>query len=212
MTELIDLGEDMHHTREALHESYAALEQLTDAAKNLQTEVSRFQVRTSILREIDIFRAFSEEVQEHLDHQMQGHHFAPGEALIREGDLTDSLYVIAKGVVSVQIQLADGTMLEVARRAVRDVLGEFSLLTGEPRSASVIALTDCYAYEIKKDDIAAFIENEPKIAEHLSRILTERKLDTETKKNRYEAQKLDRDTLYAQTLQKIQQFFGLNHQ
>jgi CRP-like cAMP-binding protein len=209
MAEIIDLGEDMQRTREALQESYAALEQLTDAAQNLQTEVSRFQVKTSILQEIDIFRAFSEDAREYIDQHMQAHHFTAGEELIHEGDTTDSLFIIAKGVVSIQIKLADGKMLEVARRAVRDFLGEFSLLTGEPRSASVVALTECNAYEIKKEDIAPFIEQEPEIAKRLSTILTERKMDTETKKNRYEAHKLDRDTLYAQTLQKIQQFFGL---
>jgi methyl-accepting chemotaxis protein/CRP-like cAMP-binding protein len=211
MAEIIDLGEDMQRTREALQESYAALEQLTDAAQNLQTEVSRFQVKTSILQEIDIFQAFSEDAREYLDQHMQPHRFSPGEELIHEGDTTDSLFIIAKGVVSIQIQVADGKMLEVARRAVRDFLGEFSLLTGEPRSASVIALTECNAYEIKKEDIAPFIEQEPRIAERLSAILTERRMDTETKKNRYEAHKLDRDTLYAQTLQKIQQFFGLQN-
>ncbi len=209
MAEIIDLGEDMQQTREALQESYAALEQLTDSAQKLQTEVSLFQVKSSILQEIDIFRAFSERTQEYLDQHMQSRRFAPGEELIREGDTSDSLFIIAKGVVSVRIQLPNDETLEVARRAVRDVLGEFSLLTGEPRSASVIALTDCNAYEIRKEDIAPFIEQEPQIAERLSSILTERRLDTETKRNRYEAQKLDRDTLYAQTLQKIQQFFGL---
>ena len=211
MTEIIGLSDDMQHTREALQESYTALGQLTDAAQKLQTEVSLFQVKSSILQEIDIFRAFSERTREYLDQQMHSRRFAPGEELIREGDTTDSLFIIAKGVVSVQIHLDNGETLEVARRAVRDVLGEFSLLTGEPRSASVIALTDCNAYEIKKGDIAPFIEEEPQIAEHLSTILTQRKLDTETKRNHYEAQKLDRDTLYAQTLQKIQQFFGLQH-
>jgi CRP-like cAMP-binding protein len=209
MTEIIELGHDMHDTRAAVQESYAALEQLTEAAQNLQTEVSRFQVTRSILQEIDIFRAFSEAAQAHIHDHMHPRHFAPGEALIREGELTDSLFIIAKGVVSIQIRLADGEALEVSRRAVRDVLGEFSLLTGEPRSATVVALTECNAYEINKADIAPFIAREPEIAERLSAILTARKLDTEAKRNRYEAHKLDRETVYAQTLQKIQQFFGL---
>ena len=46
MAEIIDLGEDMQQTREALQESYTALEQLTDAAQKLQTEVSLFQVKS----------------------------------------------------------------------------------------------------------------------------------------------------------------------
>jgi CRP-like cAMP-binding protein len=207
--ETLHLGGDMTQTMEALQESYSAIGQLNDAAQNLQNEVSRFQVRSSILEEIEIFHPFSDEAKTYLQQHMRGHHYAPGELIIQQGELTNSLYVIAKGVVSIQVRLQDGESLEVARYAVGQVLGEISLLTGEPRTADVLALSDCYAFEIKKEDIAPFIEAEPDIAERLSAILTERKLDTETKRNRYEAHQLDRDAEYTKILNKIQDFFGL---
>lgn len=209
--ETLHLGEDMTQTMEALQESYSAIEQLNEAAQNLQNEVSRFQVSSSILEEIEIFRPFSDDAKTYLQQRMQGRHYAPGSLIIRQGDLTNSLYIIAKGVVSIQVQLQNGESLEVARYAVGQILGEISLLTGEPRTADVLALSDCYLFEIHKEDIAPFIEAEPEIAERLSAILTERKLDTETKKNRYEAQHLDRDAEYARFLHKIQSFFGLKH-
>ena len=207
--EALHLGEDMTQTMEALQESYSAIGQLSDAAQNLQNEVSRFQVRSSILQEIEIFHPFSDEAKTYLHQHMQGRHYAPGDLIIRQGELTNSLYIIAKGVVSIQVRLQNGESLEVARYAVSQILGEISLLTGEPRTANVLALSDCYLFEIKKEDIAPFIEAEPEIAERLSAILTERKLDTEMKRNRYEAKKLDRDAEYTQFLSKIQDFFGL---
>ena len=39
-----NLSEGMDQTREALHETYSAIEQLNDAARGLQKEVSRFQI------------------------------------------------------------------------------------------------------------------------------------------------------------------------
>jgi len=208
-TAIVNLSGDMEQTMEALRESYSAIEQLNEASQNLQKEVSRFQVSFSILREIEIFQPFSAEAKSYLNQNMQGLHFSPGETIVRQGDLTNSLYIVAKGMVGIWVQLPDGKSIEVARGAPGDILGEISLLTGEARTASIITITDVYLFEIKKEDIAPFIKAEPKIAERLSAILTERKMDTEAKKNRYELKKLDKDALYKQTLHKIQQFFGL---
>ena len=41
---MANLSEEMDQTREALHETYSAIEQLNDAARGLQKEVSRFQI------------------------------------------------------------------------------------------------------------------------------------------------------------------------
>jgi CRP-like cAMP-binding protein/uncharacterized protein YoxC len=211
-TAIVRLDEEMMETMDALHTSYSAIEQLNKAAQDLQKEVSRFQVSRSILKELKIFRPFSEEAKSSLNQRMQGHHFSPEETIIRQGDRTSSLYIIAKGVIGIWVRLQDGNLLEVGRKGAGDLFGEISLLTGEPRTATVIAITDAYLFEIKKDDIAPFIEAEPEIVERLSAILTEHKMDTAAKKSRYEAQKLDKDALYTQTLHRIQQFFGLKQE
>ncbi|MBW2204316.1 MAG: hypothetical protein JRF52_09530, partial [Deltaproteobacteria bacterium] len=83
------------------------------------------------------------------------------------------------------------------------------LLTGDPRIATVFAITDVYLFEIRKEDIAPYIKAEPEIAERLSSILTKNMMDTEAKKSRYEAHKIDGETFYGETLQKIQRFFGI---
>ncbi len=204
------LSNDTQQTMAALRESYAAIAQMNTAVQDLQKEVSRFQVSSSILNEIEIFQPFSNEAITYLREHMQGHHFSPGNAIVCQGDLTDSLYIIAKGVVGITVQLPDGSSLEVARKAAGDIFGEISLLTGEPRTATVTAITDAYLFEMRKKDIAPFISAEPAIAERLSAILTERKLDTETKKKLHTSHKEDREAMYSQTLDKIQQFFRLN--
>lgn len=209
-TEMTSLSNDMTYTRTALQESYVALQQLNEAAQTLQTEVSRFQLNASILNEIEIFQPFPEDAKAYLHHHMQNHPFSPGSVIIRQGERSDSLYIVAKGVVSVQIELPDGKMLEVGRKAVGEVFGEISLLTGEPRTANVLGLTEGSVFELKKTDIAPFIEADPAIAERFSAMLTTHKLDTEAKRNRYAAHPTDRDTIYQHTLHQIRDFFGLD--
>ena len=41
---MVNLSEEMRQTRDSLHETYGAIEQLNEAARNLQEEVSRFQI------------------------------------------------------------------------------------------------------------------------------------------------------------------------
>ena len=69
-------------------------------------------------------------------------------------------------------------------------------------------------YDIQQDDPRVDLTACPdvfgEIAERLTSIFIKNKMDTEAKKNRYEAQMIDRETFYRDTLQKeIQRFFRL---
>ena len=54
--------------------------------------------------------------------------------------------------------------------------GEMSLLTGEPRLATLSAASDCIAYEITKDAMSALLSERPELAETLGAIVAARKL------------------------------------
>ena len=206
------LHQDTVRTMDAVQDAYTAISKLNRAAQDLQQEVSRFQVNFDLVKEFEIFTPFSEEARAYLFEHLHHLHFPSEAAIVHQGDTTDSLYIIAKGVVRITVRLPNGNDLEVARQGTGQVFGEISLLTGEPRTATVSALTDVELFEIRKCDIAPFIAEEPRTAEYLSNMLTDRKIDTATKCNKHEAQKLDRDAIYRQTLNKIQQFFELEHQ
>ncbi|MBW1780831.1 MAG: cyclic nucleotide-binding domain-containing protein [Deltaproteobacteria bacterium] len=203
-----ELSQDMDHTVASLRESFSAIKQLNTAVNELQKEVSKFQVSSSILLDMGIIQPFSDEAKSDLNQKMQGHHFSANETIIRQGDPTDSLYIIAEGVVGISVEMPDGNSIEVARKSAGDFFGEIALLTGEPRTATVFAITDVYVFEIRKDDIAPYIKADPEIAERLTAILTKNMMDTEAKKSRYEANKIDGETFYRETLKKIQRLFG----
>src|SRR3954452_23577412 len=64
----------------------------------------------------------------------------PMERVIVQGQPGDSLFVVVEGTVEVMLRRADGAEVNLATRPHGTVLGEMSLLTGEPRSATVRAL------------------------------------------------------------------------
>lgn len=71
---------------------------------------------------------------------------------IHQGNNDDSLYLIARGKVSV-IRTEEDREIEIARLDAGDFVGETSFLRGEPRNATCRALTPCAIYELKRSDL-----------------------------------------------------------
>jgi CRP-like cAMP-binding protein len=103
-------------------------------------------------------------------------HFHAGEVLFRQGDPGDSLFILTEGLLDVFIDEGNGAAQRVGRVLPGEFVGEMSLLTGEPRSATIRALTPCVAYEIGGDVVRALLELRPQIAEVLSHVVAERRL------------------------------------
>lgn len=73
------------------------------------------------------------------------------------------------------------TRLSLATLGEGDYFGEMSLLTGEPRSASVVAEGPCETFVLERADLAPILESDPAVAETLSRVLAERTAATEAR-------------------------------
>ncbi|MEL6435718.1 MAG: mechanosensitive ion channel family protein, partial [Pseudomonadota bacterium] len=100
--------------------------------------------------------------------------FFPGQTLVSQGEEGASLYVAAEGVLDVHITASDGSTLPVGHILAGDIFGEMSLLTGEPRSATVTASTGVIAYEVTRAQFEAVLKQRPAIAEEVSRIVAQR--------------------------------------
>ena len=89
--------------------------------------------------------------------------------------------------------------------------GEMSALTGEPRSALVVAATDALVFEITKTQIAALIRNRPELAEKIAEVVTERKLRNSqaVAKASLSTTMVKKKSLTAQLMSKMLSFFGL---
>ena len=162
----------------------------------------------SILNEIDIFKSFTDEIKYNLSQKMSKHFYHPNEIIIQQGDQGDSLFIIVEGSVSVRIQI-DEKQVEVDRMGASSFFGEMALLTGEPRNASIVSLSSCLLYEITKSDIAPFFKEFPEITEILSHELTRRIVHRQMKKDKYNAEQIDKVALNQSFVSKISNYFGL---
>ncbi|MBX9732193.1 MAG: mechanosensitive ion channel family protein [Sphingomonas sp.] len=134
--------------------------------------------RFRLLNQVQLFAGIDAETLHQLADRIARRNFAAGERLISAGDPGQSMFVMSEGLVSVRIPQGDSE-LDVAAFSPGDFFGEMSLLTGEPRSATIVAVTDTVAYEIDKTDIEHLLETCPSAAETLSMAAAERRLSSD---------------------------------
>ena len=114
----------------------------------------------SILRAEPLFESLSEEQLDHVVQEARLKLFGRGEPVIEEGAEGDSMFVMLRGAANVFVS-KNGSRIRVATLGEGDCFGEMSLLTGEPRSATVRADGDCYVMEIGKPVMGEIIRQLP---------------------------------------------------
>jgi small-conductance mechanosensitive channel/CRP-like cAMP-binding protein len=105
--------------------------------------------------------------------------FGKGERIITQGDAGDSMFILATGKAAVQVE-REGRSQPVGTLVAADCFGEISLLTGEPRSATVLATLDCEVLEIEKETMGILLREHPELAESLSDTVVARRSATRT--------------------------------
>ena len=104
--------------------------------------------------------------------------FGRGEKVIQQGAAGESMFILLHGEADVLIGTG-GQSTRVATLRDGDYCGEMSLLTGEPRSATVVARTDCEMWEIAKPVIAEFLQHNEALVQKLGALLAQRRMETE---------------------------------
>jgi small-conductance mechanosensitive channel/CRP-like cAMP-binding protein len=132
----------------------------------------------SILRQQPLFKTLSDIELDGLLPRGRTVHFGRGEKLIEQGTDGDSMFILVEGDASVVVN-RNGFQTHVASLRSGDCFGEMSLLTGEKRSATVIANTDCEAVEIGKPVLARSLKENPDLLNKLSELLAQRQLENE---------------------------------
>lgn len=157
------------------------------------------------LNAVSIFTPLSGEEIERLANASASRVYAPGEAIVRMGREGNSMFVIIRG--SVRVQIPDGNSSRTVNDlSENDFFGEMSLLTGEPRSANVVAAEETEVLQIRKEALKPIIEDNPALVEAISELIQERKQLLKTKSDET-ADVVGKDN--TGVLSSIKKFFGI---
>lgn len=162
-----------------------------------------------LLSKIPLFEPLKIGELKHLVQTLRRRIFDPGQTLVRTGDSGDSLFVLIEGLLAVKVE-RDGKLQQVACIEPGQCFGEMSLLTGEPRSATIHAITQSVVYEVHREPLKHLMDQRSELAEHLSRILAVRQLETREALKRNEAfrETEEFDSLARQLLARMREILG----
>src|SRR5262245_56677783 len=127
------------------------------------------------LKNVKLFAELSPESLAKLGSCLKVVDFPPSEVIVREGAPGVSMYLIKSGLVEVRKKdPVTGIDFLVAQLSEGAAVGEMSLLTGKPRTATVTTVQPTAVFTLTRADFRNLLTHHPEISLGLARILAER--------------------------------------
>ena len=156
-------------------------QQLRDRGLQVQGCCEQLSQRPELLAQSPLLRDFTPAEAELLGGYMLRVGGQPGQLMIAEGEASDWLMILMRGTVDIgkrkvgapadHQEPGDSTRLAVLREGA--VIGEMSMLDGEPRYASCRALSDVEAAVLTRPAVARLISEHPALGAKLLVKLTQ---------------------------------------
>jgi hypothetical protein len=130
--------------------------------------------RVVFLRRVPLFAELSPADLKHVAEVATEHAYPSGAVVAEEGEPGDELYILVEGEISVVIGGDGQGETEVARRGVGDYVGEMSIITGEPRMATLRCVGDVRALAIDRKRFERILRERPDASLAMMRVLSNR--------------------------------------
>ena len=128
------------------------------------------------LAKVDFFAILAPRQIESLASEARVQEFLPGEEVVRQGESGEELFIILDGTAEVRVR-QDGLSSTVASLQGGQFFGEMSLLTGEPRTATVVALTPLKVVAINKQALSRVVQEDRSLVDRISGVVAQRHVE-----------------------------------
>jgi small-conductance mechanosensitive channel/CRP-like cAMP-binding protein len=170
--------------------------------------------RVGLLRSLELFAPLTDDETHALAAQLRPAPLAAGDVVTRQGEPSDSLYILARGEVAIFRDPEHGNKARklLAKLSAPAFFGEMGLLTGQARTATIIAESEVLCYRLDKRGFEAIIQARPELAEAMSRTVAARSAanDATLASLSAEARAQATGTRASEIVRRIRQFFGLD--
>lgn len=162
------------------------------------------------LREIDFLKVLRDEDLDIVARSARAETFGEGEPIVVQGEPGDTCYFIRSGMADVMLKGPSGEEGFIASLKAGDFFGEMSLLAGEPRSATVVAMEDTVCVVIGSEAFGAIFSDNPAIAEKLSEVLAVRTAELEAVRSKTVSRTESQKHIQKTIMSKIKRFFKIS--
>ncbi len=150
-----------------------------DEKAEVRAEEKRLAHVRSHLEEVELLAGLSKAELSKLAAAAGERRYAAAERIVRQGDAGNEFFIVVSGEVRTTVRREDGRGADLGKFGPGFFFGEMSLLTGEPRRATITAVTDANVIAIGKNVFQEIIAAHPKVAEKLSRAIEKRRAEIE---------------------------------
>jgi small-conductance mechanosensitive channel/CRP-like cAMP-binding protein len=126
------------------------------------------------LARFDLFRGFDGPTLERLTEGVTPLFYAPGEAIIRQGESGSEIFALERGRVEILVTPEGRPPVRVGVLEAGALFGEAAFLTGERRTATIVALTECELIRIRRSAFQDLLAANPGLSERLASLLAKR--------------------------------------
>lgn len=126
----------------------------------------------TVLSQIDLFNPLSSSEKQLIIERLKKQTYLKGEIVVKEGEHGTSFYIVLKGKLEVFRKTRDAKEILIGELTTGQFFGELSLLTGEPRAATIRTLVDSELLRLEKGDFQKILEQHPALAEGLAEMVT----------------------------------------
>jgi small-conductance mechanosensitive channel/CRP-like cAMP-binding protein len=184
------------------------------ASKRAVSAGRELAARLEVLAQLPLFATLTDGERTALAAEIHEMTYLAGDIVSREGDVSDSMYILARGDVAI---FRGGTEQEPKRAYLAELsapnyFGEMGLLTGAARTATIIARGDALCYRIERSGFDAILRARPEVVGSISQTVAEREAaNTATLLAlSEEARARQASGRAADLVRRIQTFFGLS--
>jgi len=131
--------------------------------------------KLSCLKNTELFKSLGDAELQELSERLKERIYPPNTAIVREGASGDSMFIIKSGRVDIKKREPNlGIDLSIASLDSGACFGEMALLTGNPRTATVMAVQATSVFVLEKKDFDSLLSEHPSISMSLNKIVAER--------------------------------------
>jgi CRP/FNR family transcriptional regulator len=138
----------------------------------------------ALLRRVPVFSPLGDDELARVAEVAVPRRFGAGEAVFREGDASDTCYVVRAGHARAVREHSDGRSITLANFGPGDIFGELAMFDSEQRSATVEAIEKTEAIAILATDMRRLLREHPEIAVKLIQALGRRLRETNERLSR----------------------------
>jgi len=127
------------------------------------------------LQKVPLFGSLSAAECRQVEERLKKVDFPPQATIVREGTAGDTMYFVLDGLVAVRKRDGNtGIEFELTQLGAGQAFGEMALLTGQPRSATVVALQATSCATLGQKELQTLLTHRPRLALALTATLAER--------------------------------------